>query len=344
MVARISRIRQSVAHDIERNGNDGHDGCRENQQVRIIQEEAAHLAQDQAQRRRVDAQAQAQVGQRGFQIDGARDGQCHTQDDNGDQIRQDVLGQHAPQRGAQAAGREVVLAVTEHEHHVADTACHRKPVDGDHGDGHDPEALAHHQGDQGHIDDIGHVVDQVVQLREEAVQTAHIAPDQAEDHAHDALAHGDHQSQTDGNLGGIPHLAPVVTAQVVGTEPVLSVGPDESLAGIRDQAGVVILADAQRNEGEHRQRQEQDQAEDSDLLLEEVLDDRTPVGIVGVADTLSFFRGIIHKVEQFFGLLALKIRCLSHQRASSFPVRVIRGSTTIISTSPRNTPTMPSTA
>ena len=61
MVARISRIRQSVAHDIERNGNDGHDGCRENQQVRIIQEEAAHLAQDQAQRRRVDAQAQAQA-------------------------------------------------------------------------------------------------------------------------------------------------------------------------------------------------------------------------------------------------------------------------------------------
>ncbi|MDV5043065.1 HD domain-containing protein, partial [Faecalibacterium duncaniae] len=49
------------------------------------------------------------------------------------------------------------------------------------------------------------------------------------------------------------------------------------------------------------------------MLLAMSRDDRTPVGIVGVADTFSFFRGIIHKVEQFFGLLALKIRCLSHQ-------------------------------
>ena len=88
-----------------------------------------------------------------------------------------------PQRGAQAAGSEVVLAVTEHEDHVADTARHGQPVDGDHRDGHDPEALTDHQGDQGHIDDIGHIVDQVVQLREEAVQAADVAPDQAEDDA-----------------------------------------------------------------------------------------------------------------------------------------------------------------
>ena len=79
VVARISRIRQSVAHDIERNGNDGHDGCRENQQVRIIQEEAAHLAQDQAQRRSIDAKAEAEVGQRRLQIDGAGDGKRHAQ-------------------------------------------------------------------------------------------------------------------------------------------------------------------------------------------------------------------------------------------------------------------------
>ena len=61
MVARVCRIRQSVAHDVERDRNDGHDGCREDQQVRVIQEEAAHLAQEQAQRRGVDAQAQAQA-------------------------------------------------------------------------------------------------------------------------------------------------------------------------------------------------------------------------------------------------------------------------------------------
>ena len=62
VVARVSSIRESVAHDIEGNGDDGHDGCGEDQQVRIIEEEAAHLAQDEAQRRSLDAQTDAQIG------------------------------------------------------------------------------------------------------------------------------------------------------------------------------------------------------------------------------------------------------------------------------------------
>ena len=95
------------------------------------------------------------------------------------------------------------------------------------------EALADDQCDQGHVDDVGHVVDQVVQLGEEAVQAADIAPDQADDDAKDALAHGNDQSQTDGHLGGVPHLAPVVTAQVVGAKPVLAVGRDERLGSSR---------------------------------------------------------------------------------------------------------------
>ena len=61
-----------------------------------------------------------QAGQRRLQVDGAGDGKRHAQDDDRDQIRQDVLGQNTPQRGAKAAGSEVVLAVTEHEDHVAD--------------------------------------------------------------------------------------------------------------------------------------------------------------------------------------------------------------------------------
>ena len=79
MVARVCRIRQSVAHDVERDRDDGHDGCREDQQVRVIEEEAAHLAQDQAQRRSIDAKAEAEVGQRRLQIDGAGDGKRHAQ-------------------------------------------------------------------------------------------------------------------------------------------------------------------------------------------------------------------------------------------------------------------------
>ena len=344
MIARVGCIRERVAHDIERNGNDGHDGCREDQQIRVVQEEAAHLAQDQAQRRRLDAQADAQVREGGLQVDGGGDAQGHTQDDDGDQIGQDVLGQHAPQRGAQAAGREVVLAVTEHEHHVADTAGHDQPADGDHRHGHDGEALADDQCDQGHVDDVGHVVDQVVQLGEEAVQAADIAPDQADDDTEDALAHGNDQSQTDGHLGGVPHLAPVVTAQVVGTKPVLAVGRNERLGRVGDQGLVIVLANGQRDERENDQEQEQHQADDCHFVLEEVLHHGTPVRVVGVADTLGLLGRVIHEVEQIVLLLALKIRCLSHQRAASFPVRVIRGSMTIMRTSPRKTPAMPSTA
>ena len=44
---------------------------------------------------------------------------------------------------------------------------HDQPADGDHRDGHDGEALADDQCDQGHVDDVRHVVDEVVQLGEE---------------------------------------------------------------------------------------------------------------------------------------------------------------------------------
>ena len=221
---------------------------------------------------------------------------------------------------------------------------HDQPADGDHRDGHDGEALADDQCDQGHVDDVGHIVDEVVQLREEAVQLTDIAPDQADDDAEDALAHGDDEGQTDGHLRGVPHLTPVVAAEVVGAEPVFTVGLLERQRGIRHQRLIIVLADGQCDEGEDHEEQEQEQADDSSLVLEEVLDDRTPVAVVGVADTLGFLRRVLDEVEQFVLLLALKIRCFCHQRAASFPVRVMRGSTSIISTSPIKTPTMPSTA
>ena len=63
------------------------------------------------------------------------------------------------------------------------------------GDGHDGEALADDQCDQGHVDDVRHIVDEVVQLGEEAVQLTDIAPDQADDDAEDALAHGNDEAR-----------------------------------------------------------------------------------------------------------------------------------------------------
>src|SRR5699024_374279 len=88
VIARVGRVREGVAHDIERDRNDGHDGRGEDQQVRIIQEEGAHLGQQQAQGRRVDAQAQAQVGQGGLHVDGVGDVQRRLQDDDRHQVRQ----------------------------------------------------------------------------------------------------------------------------------------------------------------------------------------------------------------------------------------------------------------
>ena len=83
MVARVARIGERITHQVEGNGNQRYDGRGENQQVRIIQEIAAGVAQQDAQRGRGDIQ-QAQVGQRGFIGDDARNGQRQAQDDGED--------------------------------------------------------------------------------------------------------------------------------------------------------------------------------------------------------------------------------------------------------------------
>ena len=98
------------------------------------------------------------------------------------------------------------------------------------------------------------------------------------------------------------------------------------------------------DEGKGNHDHQRDQQGHGELVLEKGTEGAAPVAVVGVADTLGFFRRVFDEVEQFVLLLALKIRCFSHQRAASFPVRVMRGSTSIISTSPRKTPTMPRTA
>ena len=239
---------------------------------------------------------------------------------------------------------QVILPVAVHEHHVAHPARRLEPADEDHRHRHDGKALAHHQGDQDHIDDIGHAVEQVVNFGEQAVQLADVAPDQAENDAHDALAHSDDQGQADGHLGGVPHLAPVVLAQVVGAEPELPVGALERGGGIGDQLPEVILADGKRDKGEDRQKQEQDEEKDRSLVPQKVLDHRAPVGIVGVTDALGLFGRIIDEIKQLVVLFARKIRCFGHQRLPPFSAMVMRGSTSIIRMSPRKMPTMLSAA
>src|SRR5699024_4676962 len=104
----------------------------------------------------------------------------------------------------------------------------------------------------------------------------------------------------------------VVTAQVVGTEPILAVRLLESQRGVSDQGLVIVLADCQRNEGKDRQRQEQNEEKDRSLVLQKALEYRAPVGIVGVTDALGLFGRIFNDVKQLVVFFARKIRCFGH--------------------------------
>ena len=93
MVARVARVGERVAHKIERDRYDGNDDGGEQQRVGRPGEDRPRGGKQHPQRRRHDVH-QAQVGQRGFIGDGARDRQRQAQDDDGDQIGEDVPEQN----------------------------------------------------------------------------------------------------------------------------------------------------------------------------------------------------------------------------------------------------------
>ena len=140
VVSRIAGVRDRITNQIEGNGDQRNDRRGEDQNVGIIQEEGTGVSQQNAQRRHRDVH-QAQIGQRSLVRDGAGDRQRQTQDDNAYQIGQDVLGQDAPYAGAEAAGSEVVLAVTIHKYQVADVSRRGQPAYADHREAHDEDVL-----------------------------------------------------------------------------------------------------------------------------------------------------------------------------------------------------------
>ena len=243
MISWVRSIRECVTNQVEGNCDNGYDYCWDNQQLRVIQEVCTCISQQNTQRRCVDIKTKTEVRQHGFHVDGTRDGQSQTQDDNADQLRQDVLHQNAVDWGTQSSGSEVELTVTVHHNQISNVSCHNKPSETDQGYTHDEEALANQKSNQGHVDNHWNVVDDVVQLGEEAVQLTDVTPDTTDGDTQRTFTQCNDQSQLDGGLGCVPNLAPVVTANVVGTEPVLTVWRDKCLGAVGYQRCIVIFSD-----------------------------------------------------------------------------------------------------
>ena len=99
---------------------------------------------------------------------------------------------------------------------------------------------------------------------------------------------------------------------------------------------IVIFGNLQRYKGEDNDGSKDKQHKYCALLLEEVMHDRAPVGIVGITDALGIFSRMLHKTEQIFLIVA--------HLDSSFFVSVILGSMAVISTSPKKVPRTPRVA
>ena len=210
----------------------------------------------------------------------------------------------------------------------------------DQGDAHDGEALADHQRDQGHVNDLRNAVDDVVKFGEEGVQLADIAPQTADGDTNRALTNTNDQRQLDGGLRCVPYLAPVVTTDVVGTKPIFAVRVNKCFRAVGYQARVVIFADCKRDEGEYNQADKNTAHDYCGFFLQEVLEYRFPVRVIRVADHLGSFRRILYKVKEFilvFNFL-LHYFVLFHYLVPPLLASVILGSMIIIRTSPRNTP------
>src|SRR5699024_5107291 len=134
-----------------------------------------------AQSRHLQRHAQTNVGDKDLVADGGGDGQGHTEGEDTHQIGQQVCDHDAPGGGTQATGSQVVLPVPYDDHLIAHKAGGGQPGGETHGEDHGGNAGAEDVGDDDDHQGLGHVVKDIVELGEEEVQLADIAPQ----HAHD---------------------------------------------------------------------------------------------------------------------------------------------------------------
>ena len=122
-------IGKCIADDVEGNGDDGQHDHREEQLIaqRRHGHQAAAGIDQVTQRRGIQRQADADVGDENLVADGGGDCQSHTHGEDGNQVGQQILQDDAPGAGAQATGSQIVVTVSDDDDLVADEAGHAQP-------------------------------------------------------------------------------------------------------------------------------------------------------------------------------------------------------------------------
>ena len=373
MILRVGGVREGVADEVECDGDKAQD---EGGVEQLILQSGLHhhlaaVVDEVAQRGRFHRQAKADVGDEHLVADGLRDGERHAQHDDRHQIRQQVAQYDAVGGGADAAGRHIVVAVADDQDLVADKAGHLDPALDGHAQDHGPDAGGGHIGDQDQHDGGGDVIEDVVQLGEHEVQPAHIAPQHTGGDAHNGL----HQryKKGDGQAGACarPDACPQVLPDGVGTpdKAVLS-GSDVAVldAGHRvhsAQIGVGLPGQIRLDECKYHHSCQRDQQNDRKFILEKGAEGAAPVAVVGAGsgfgllgmepgggEQLVFGQGFppggalcLRVVQLVFQLLRFfTFEKREHQRPPSFLPKLMRGSMSTMSTSPRIRPMMPTQA
>lgn len=146
----------------------------------------------------------------------------HAQHDDRYQIGQQIAQHDAADGGADAAGSHVVITVADDQDLVADKARHGDPARDGHAQDQGLDAGRRDIGDQDQDDGGRNVITDVVQLGEEEIELADIAPEHAHRDAHHGLDEG--HEEGDGQTGACtgPDAGPQVLADGIGA-------PDKAL-------------------------------------------------------------------------------------------------------------------
>ena len=373
MVLRVSSVREGVADEVERNGDKAQDDGGVEQlvpQARLHHHLAAVVDQV-AQRGRFHRKAQADIGDEHLAADGGGDGQGHAQHDDRYQIGQQVAQHDAADGGADAAGSHVVITVADDQDLVADKARHGDPARDGHAQDQGLDAGRRDIGDQDQDDGGRDVITDVVQLGEEEIELADIAPEHAHRDAHHGLDEG--HEEGDGQTGACtgPDAGPQVLADGIGT-PDKALFPGGDIAEL-DTGGRVYLAEIgicltgqiRLQKGKAHHEHQCNEQGHGDLILEESTEGAAPIAVIGVGGGLGTLLAepgggeqlVLGQVGPSGGAVLLQLvqvvfqnSCLvifhveQHYRPPSFLPKLMRGSMSTMSRSPRIRPMMPTQA
>ena len=373
MVLRVGGVRERVTDQIERNGDKAQNQGGVEQLVAQtgLHHHLAAVVDQIAQRGRIHREAQADVGDEHLVADGFRNGEGHAQHDHRHQIRQQVAQHDAHRGGADAAGGNVVVTVTDDEDLVADEPRHLDPALDGHAQDHGPDAGGGHIGDEDQHNGGGNVVKDVVQLREQKIQPAHIAPQHTGSDAHHGFDESHEKGNSQAGAGTGPDAGPQVLPDGVGTpDKAVLPGSDVAVLDAGDgvhgaEVGVCLPRQIRLEKSKGHHGHQRDEQGHGCLVLEESTEGAAPVAVVGAGRGLgllgvepgggkqfvlrqvcpgsrAFLLQGVELVFQLFGFFPFQER--KHQRPPSFLPKLMRGSMSTMSTSPRIRPTMPTQA